>query len=86
MEAQRPSSPPVRQELFQRDLIAPMGCELVVHNVSPTEMQSTTTDVVDYTLRVTVSSESTERTLNVPELTQSKHNSDFGRCLPSVLF
>lgn len=50
-----PPPPLVGQELFQRDLIASiMGCELVVHNVSSTEMQPTTTDVVDYiyTLRV----------------------------------
>ena len=50
LEIQRPASPPIGQELFQGGIVAPMGCELAVHNVTPAENMSTS-DVMDLALR-----------------------------------
>ena len=50
LEIQRPASPPIGQELFQGGIIAPMGCELAIHNVVPAENLSTS-DVMDLALR-----------------------------------
>ena len=52
LEAQRPLPPPMGHDLFQGDLIAPMGCELSVHNVSPTEALPTSADVMNQALLV----------------------------------
>lgn len=41
LELQRPPSPPAGQELFHGGIMAPMGCELAVHNIMPSENLST---------------------------------------------
>ena len=49
-EVQDPPSSPTGQGLFHS--ISPMGCELAVHNVSPTESLPTSADVIDHALCV----------------------------------
>ena len=52
VEQQRPPSPQASHDIFQGSLIAPLGCELAVHNVNPTESQATSSDVMDHALCV----------------------------------
>jgi hypothetical protein len=52
VEQQCSPSPQASHDLFQGGLIAPLGCELAVHNVSPMESLPTSSDVVDHALRV----------------------------------
>jgi hypothetical protein len=52
LEAQHPPSPPTGHDVFQGDLIAPMGCELSVHNVSPTDSLPTSVEVINQALLV----------------------------------
>ena len=52
VEAQRPPSPQASLEQLRGGLIVPLGCELAVHNVNPTETLPTSSDVMDRALRV----------------------------------
>ena len=52
VEAQRPPLPPATREGTDGDLVPPLGCELSVHNVYPTESLTTSSDVMDHALHV----------------------------------
>lgn len=52
VEQQHPLSPQASHNLFQGGLIAPLGCELAVHNINPMESLSTSSDVMDHALHV----------------------------------
>ena len=81
LESQGPPSPPIGQESYQGDLVAPMGCELAVHNIMPSEDMSMS-DVMDHYIV------STKPTLSLPQSTPLSnlvihHPSALSSCLPT---